>query len=226
MVSVVINGNLKMSNFITVDYTTYSTTLSALQALRDIPHVVSLDFEVQSIYTNAEREEAKLLLKEELDRPTERLCKLVANSSGLSHPTITKITHMIVGLDEATAIVIIISNIQMEVAMLEWVVTSDHHFICHNASYDLKQVYVKTDRLPQKFDDTQLLAKTYINHCDVWRANTGLKELMAQYYDPRWINILGYDNEDLKNEAFLRYSAIDAAATMLLWKQLQEEKEN
>lgn len=214
-----------MSSHITVMYETYSTTFSALQRLQDLPHTLSLDFETQSIYSNEEREEAKQLLKHpDIDRPTERLCKMAANSSGLSFPGITKITHMILGLSSSHSIVIIISSPQMEATLLNWVVQSDHHFIVHNAGFDIKQIYIKTGQFPKDYDDTQLLAKTYINHVEAWKASVGLKELMGQYYDPKWTTIKGYDNENLKDEAFLRYCSIDAAATYLLWEQLQEER--
>jgi hypothetical protein len=45
---------------------------------------------------------------------------------------------------------------------------------------------------------------------------------MSEYYDPRWQEIESYDIQDYKNEAFLRYSAIDGAATFKLWDMLQE----
>ena len=217
-----------MGNYIEVNYKTYSTVLNALEALKDLPYVLGLDFETQSLYSNAERAEAKELLKEEdkLDRPTERLCKLVANSSGLSFPSITKITHMNIGISEKEAIVIVIDNAYMEKTILNWLVTSNHHFVIHNSGFDLKQVYVKTGKLPKHYDDTQLLTKSFINNADTWKANTGLKILMGQYYKPSWSLVKeDYNNEDLKKESFLEYCTIDACACWLLWHQLQEEIE-
>jgi len=215
-----------MADYIDVKYKTYSTTLSALQSLSDLPYTLALDFETQSLYSKEEREEAKQLLKEELDRPTERFCKLVADSSGLSFPSITKITHLNIAWSESEALVVVISNRQMEQAILDWIVTSDHHFIIHNSLFDLKQVYVKTGKLPKHYDDTQLLAKCYINHAETWKANTGLKVLMGDYYKPSWSLVKeDYDNPDLKKESFLMYCAIDACSTYKLWTQLQEERE-
>ena len=214
-----------MTDFIQVDYEVYSTVYSALQRLQSIPHMVSLDFETQSIYSTAEKAEAKELLKHpDIDRPTEKLCKMVANSSGLSYPGITRITHMIIGLSSSHSIIIIISTPQMEQTMLNWIVTTDHRFLIHNAGFDVKQIYIKTGHFPKHYDDTQLLAKTFINHVDIWKASVGLKELMGQYYDPRWAVSIDYDNTDLKDSTFLRYCAIDGAATYLLWSQLQEER--
>lgn len=214
-----------MSDFIHVDYEVFSTPYSALQRLQNIPHIVSLDFETQSIYSIAEKSEAKELLKHpDIDRPTESLCKMVANSSGLSYPRITRITHMIIGTSSSHSIIIIIASPQMETTMLNWIVSTDHHFITHNAGFDVKQIYTKTGKFPKHYDDTQLLSKTFINHVDIWRASVGLKELMGQYYDPRWAVSIDYDNEDLKDDTFLRYCAIDGAATYLLYTQLQEER--
>lgn len=214
-----------MADFIHVDYEVYSTVYSALQRLQSIPHTVSLDFETQSIYTIAEKSEAKELLKHpDIDRPTEKLCKLVSHSSGLSFPSITRITHMIIGTSSSHSIVIVITSPQMEQTLLNWIVTADHHFIIHNAGFDVKQIYVKTGQFPQSYDDTQLLAKTFINHVDIWKASVGLKELMGQYYDPRWAVSIDYDNEDLKDSTFLRYCAIDGASCYLLYTQLLEER--
>ena len=214
-----------MSDFIHVDYEVFSTMYSALQRLSSIPHMVSLDFETQSIYSIAEKNEAKELLKHpDIDRPTEKLCKMVANSSGLSYPLITRITHMIIGTSSSHSIVIVITSPTMEKTLLNWIVTTDHHFIFHNAGFDVKQIYTKTGQFPKHYDDTQLLAKTFINHVDIWKATVGLKELMGQYYDPRWTVSIDYDNEDLKDFTFLRYCAIDGAATYLLYTQLQEER--
>ena len=215
-----------MSNFIEVTYDKYFTLVSALSALKELPYQVSLDFETQSLYNKEEKAEAKKFLKEEeLDRETEKFCKVVANSSGLSYPSITKITHMSIAWSDKDALVVVIPDMRTEMAILNWIVSSNHHFIIHNSLFDLKQVYVKTGKLPKKYDDSQLLAKSFINHSNIWKANVGLKELMSQYYDPKWCGIDGYDDTDLKKESFLKYAAIDACATYLLWTQLQEEIE-
>jgi len=218
-----------MNDFIKVDYEVYTTTYSALKALNSIEqYEIALDFETRSHWNNEEIKEAKALLKENnLTREDERLCKLVSNSSGLSFPSITRTTHMIIGLSESKSIVIIISNEQMEKVMLNWVVNVDKRFIFWNALFDMKLIYVKTRKMVRDYDDGQLFAKCFLNHVEVWKANTGLKHLMGEYYHPEWCLIDGYDNEDLKDRKFLRYSAIDGCATYKAWELLKEmEKED
>jgi len=205
-------------------YTTYYGIAKKLNTLTKIP-ILSLDLELQSIYSISEREEAKLLLKnniQNLTRDDMLLCKVVARASGLSHPSITKITHIIFGLSESESIIFIINDNKSRDLVLNWVINFKGKLLIHNTGFDLKIIHYHTNNFPKDFEDTQLLAKCLINHCDNWKANTGLKELMSSYYDPKWLMIESYDIQNYKDKAFLRYSAIDGAATFKLWEQLQE----
>ena len=209
-----------------VTYSVYSTAYGirkALKALKDVP-LMSYDCEVRSKYSVRERAEAKELLKcckEEMLPEDTILCKLVANSSGLSYPAITKVTHFIFGLSETHSEIMVTDDPKVEQMILEWVADFTGKLIIHNSTFDLKIVYQRTGRLPIDYEDTQLLAKCYMNHVDTWKANTGLKELMGMYYDARWTEVDDYDVEDYKDEDFLRYCAIDGSATYKLWQQLQ-----
>ena len=214
-----------MNKHIEVNYKLYTTTYSALKALDKLPMLISFDVEVQSIYSLDERAEAKELLKccqTEMSGEDLRLTKLVGNSSGLSHPKITKVTHFIFGISKSESIIIICNSHKMENTICNWVADYKGKLIVHNVGYDLKIIHERTGRFPIDFEDTQLLAKCLINDTDDWKARVGLKHLMGSYFDPRWTEIESYDIQDYKNEAFLRYSAIDGAATYYLWEQLQE----
>ncbi len=46
--------------------------------------------------------------------------------------------------------------------------------------------------------------------------------IMSGDFDPRWQEIESYDIVDYKNEAFIRYAAIDGASVWLLYERLQE----
>lgn len=216
-----------MHNFIHVNFKFYTTKYSIIKALDKLKakSILSLDFEVQSIYSVEERTEAKELVKKyqnDLSSEDLRLSKVVANCSGLSHPSITKVTHAIFGLSEDTAQVMVINDKKTEQYIMEWIADFKGKFIIHNSLFDLKIVHYKTGRFPIDFDDTQLLARTLINHTQDWECKTGLKHLMSGYYDVKWQMIESYDIVDLKNKEFLRYCAIDGAATMKLWNDLQE----
>ena len=188
--------------------------------------MLSLDFEVQSIYTLDERAEAKELLKcctDDMVGEDIRLSKLVGNSSGLSHPKITKVTHVIFGLSESEAIIFVVNGPKTELMIMNWIVDFKGKLLIHNSLFDLKLVHHRTGRFPIDFEDTQLLAKCLINNTQDWHARTGLKHLMGEHYDPRWVtSIESYDIIDFKNDAFLRYCSIDGASTFKLWNLLQE----
>jgi len=210
------------SDRIKVEYDVYTTSYKALKALNNLPDTIALDFETRSQWSNAEIREAKDLLKtDELSHEDRILCKLVANSSGLSFPAITKITHVNIAWAKDKALVIVVSSPKMEQVILGWIVNTNRHFIFWNHGFDGKIIYQKTGKFVQSYDDGQLLAKCYLNHCDNWKAKVGLKDLMGEYYQKEWCLIDSYSDEDLKKESFLRYSAIDAAATFYGWEILQ-----
>ena len=216
-----------MNEFIKVDYEVHATQYSIMKALDKLntKPILSYDCETQSQYSLEERAEAKDLLKNHIDELTpedRKLCKLVSKSSGLSHPKITKVTHFIFGLSEDYSVILIAYTPTVENLICEWVANYKNKLVVHNSLFDLKIVHYHTHGFPIDIEDTQLLARCLINHTKDWECKTGLKHLMSEYYDPRWQEIESYDIQDYKNEAFLRYSAIDGAATFKLWNMLQE----
>ncbi len=226
-----------MLDYIEVEYEVYSTPFTIKQQLDKLASypLLSLDTETQSRYTNEERAEAKQLLKccaEEMSPEDTILSKLVSNSSGLSHPSITKVTHFIFGLSESKSVIFICYDMKTELLIWNWVSQYKGKLLIHNASFDLKIMHHRISKFPLDFEDTQLAVKTMINHVETWKANSGLKHLMGSYYDPSWtlLDDEGYDNPDYKNKKFLRYMAIDGAATYklneLIQEQVQELKEH
>lgn len=216
-----------MNNFIVVKFKYYSTGYTINKVLLELENrnILSLDFETQPIYTLDERAEAKELVKkyqDELSSKDLRLSKVVANCSGLSHPSITKVTHVIFGLSNKESIVLIINNKEVEQLVMDWITNFKGKFIVHNSLFDLKIVHHRTEKFPIDFDDTQLIVRTLINHTKDWECRTGLKHLIGQDYDPKWTLIESYDIQDFKNKDFLRYCAIDGAATFKLWEDIQE----
>ena len=215
-----------LNSYIEVTYKAYATSYSINKALKELNTrvLLSYDCETQSIYSLEEREEAKCLLKESNMEPSDiRLSKLVAKSSGLSYPSLVKVTHFIFGISNHESVILIAHDRKTEMIIFDWMIAYRGKLLIHNSLFDLKIVYERTDKLPNDYEDTQLLAKTFLNHTEDWKAKTGLKHLMASQYDPKWELIDTYDIQDYKDEAFLRYCAIDGAATFKLYEELRNE---
>ena len=209
-----------------VNYTLYSSVYSIRKKLPSVfkKPVLSFDVETRSVYDKNLRQEAKAYLKE--DNPVDDLykqAKLVEASSGLSYPSIIKTTHFIFGESRDTSHVVVCDNDDLELEIWQMVAEYKGVFLVHNSLFDLKILYQRTKKLPLKFIDTALIVKCYINHVDIWKAKTGLKELMGDYYNPKWVLTDDYEPKNLKDPKFIMYAATDGAATFYLWEIIQEE---
>ena len=139
------------NEYIDVSYEYYSTYYSIGKKLEELNSktIMSLDFEVQSVYSLEERAEAKLLVKKHLDEMSsddKRLSKVVARASGLSYPEITKVTHMILGLSEDKSIIMIINDSRTEQLVMDWIVQFKNKLIIHNSLFDIKLVFHRTGK--------------------------------------------------------------------------------
>ncbi len=217
-----------MSEIIDVSYKTYTTAISIRNILKELNNhsLLAFDTETRSKYTKAERAEVKELLKyqEELSMEDRLLCKMVNQSSGLSHPKISEVTHWIFSYEIESSIIIITENDRLRQMVADFVVSYKGKLVVHNAGFDLKIVHYLTGKFPIDYEDTQLLAKCYLNHTNVWKAKVGLKDLMGQSYSADWARYNEYDVDDLKDEKFLAYMAIDTSAVLLLFDNLKEHK--
>jgi len=213
-------------SFIVVSYRVYSTLYNINKVLRELNtySVLGFDVETRSIYTQEEIKEAKVLLKHpELVSPEYLIAiKQVARANGLSTPRLIKTTHFIFGISHTYSIILIAQDAKTEMALWYWVVNYPGKLLVHNTGFDLKICYQRTGKLPIDYEDTQLLAKTYINDAENWKAKVGLKVLMGNQYDPKWSLFEDYNVKNLKDKKFLDYAAIDGAAVQLLWEQMNE----
>ena len=223
---------------IKVNYEVASTKFKIKQILDKLStfNLISFDSEVQAVYTIEERKRATKLVEQwkkdkvaeaEYSREDQKLIRQIGRSSGLSHPSITKVTHFIFGISENFSYVLISYDMHTEMMIWNWLAQYKGKVVIHNALFDLKIMHHRVHTLPINYDDTQLMAKCLINDADEFEGKVGLKHLMASYFDPKWtlLDEEGYDNPDYKNEAFLRYSAIDGCACWKLYKMLTEEME-
>lgn len=216
-----------MPKTISVEYTLYTSNygirnnLPKLLARCDL---LSLDTETRSLYDKEERAEAKEYLKD--SEPSDKLyshARVVAESSGLSFPSIVRTTHFIFGESRDKSHVVVCTTPEMELFI--WNLIADYNglFLVHNSLFDLKIMYQRIGRLPKNYKDTALMVKCLINHVNIWKAKTGLKVLMGEYYPPKWALMEDYEPENLKKEDFIKYCAIDGCATYFLYTLILEE---
>ena len=213
---------------ITVEYDVYSSawhTRNALKSLKDIP-LMSFDIETKGVYSKAERKVASKLLETEISPSERKLASLVANNSGLSFPSLVTVTHFVFGISETKSIILIPDSINEEMYIWNWLVNFRGMLVIHNTLFDLKVMYHRTKSYPQSYEDTALMAKALTNNSATWKSKIGLKELMGSHFDPKWTFIDEYEPEDLRKVTFLRYAAIDGAATYKLYQMLMEEFAN
>ncbi len=210
---------------IKVKYDVHSTRYGINKALEQLlcQNVMSFDVETRGVYSKEERKEALELLKQqELPLDTKQLAMLVSHNNGLSFPSLIEVTHFVFGTHQDQSTILICNDPRLELRIWNWLSTYQGLLLVHNTLFDLKIMYNRVGKLPQHYEDTALLAKCLLNDVDTWRAKVGLKDLMAEQYDPSWTLIDEYEPENLKDPKFLKYAAIDGAATFKLYNDIQQ----
>ena len=209
---------------IKVDYQVHATGWHIQKALRELAHqpILAFDTETSGVYAKEERAKAKAWLEKEIKFDDRRLVSLIANNSGLSYPSLINVTHFVFGTSRSTAVILVPENPPQEMFVWQFLRSYAGKVIVHNSLFDLKIMYHRVKELPSDFDDTALMAKAMINNADNWKAKIGLKDIMAEHYDPRWEMIDEYEPDDPLEQKFLRYASIDGAATFYLYELLLE----
>ncbi len=222
-------GNMRMNKIIPVRFDVARTVWKMKQdfqkyVLNNDKQLVSVDTETHGIYSHEERKEARQLLKQEdLSMQTIKLLRLISSNSGLSHPSLMRTTHFIFGLSKDCSIILLPSSLEEELMIWEMMLKFEGTYLVHNALFDFLTMYHRIGVLPPNFTDTSLLAKCFLNHVDVWKAKTGLKELMSDFYDPSWALFDNHEPEDPSDPKVLQYAATDGAATFYLYELIREE---
>jgi len=217
---------MSFDSFIKVEYDVYASTYSIknkLPKLLDSKSMLGFDTETRSVYDKATRKEAEKYLKTaDPYNPLRKQALVVAESSGLSYPSIVRTTHFIFGETKDKSNVVVCDTEQKE--MLVWQMVADYEgtLLVHNSLFDLKIMFQRLGKLPKNYVDTALLAKCLVNHVNIWKAKTGLKVLVGSYYDPKWSLMEDYEPDNLKKKSFMDYSATDGAAVVLLYELIQE----
>lgn len=208
-----------------VTYEVASTAWTARKLLNYLERypILSFDTETKGVYTVEEREEAKEILKAKYSNDIRKMAALIAANSGLSYPSLVDVTHFVFGTAEDHSKIIVADGPKMELLVWNWIARQQEIlFAIHNTVFDLKLMKHRINRMPNNYEDTQLMAKCLTNHCDAWRAKVGLKDLMGTHYAPAWSLLDEYEPKDPKDPNFLLYAATDGAATIKLYNMCLE----
>lgn len=207
---------------VTYDWTDdFDIAKSWLEELDKTYSILGLDFEAAVKYSDEEVAEAKQRLESEDLEFYERLhLNQLVNATALSHPSHSFPTHISIGLSESEAKVIIIHTYELLYLVMDWLVTTDITQVWHNASFDFQIVYYHTKQFPKNYEDTQILAKSILNHVEVYKAKTGLKELGSEWYGSWSISADSFSVSEMYKPYVLKYAAIDACCTLKLWNQI------
>lgn len=206
---------------------TFDSTNNPLQAIRwlsSIPSdIIACDFETASRYTD----EQKLAFSNQLSSlPPNSLeshhLKQLISSDGLSHPSLSQVTHFQYAYSESHAFVIILDSPRITDIVLNWLVTTSITQIWHNSSFDFQYIYHHTGKFPLNYEDSQLLAKTLLNNVNNQKAQVGLKYLQGYKYGDWAVSSDSFHLSQMYDPTLLKYCAVDACATYSLWTELQE----
>jgi len=212
-----------------VNYEVASTSYTIGQVLRKLSDkpILAFDTEVRSIYSNKEIKEAKELLKDTINMNRDLIneLKLIAGSSGLSYPKITKVTHFIFSYEQSNSYILIPNSPQEEIRIWNWLANYTGKTLVWNSLFDMKIMYERIQKLPIDLEDPMLMLRTLINDVDSWKCRTGLKEFVGSYYDPKWSLMEDYTNENYKDKTFLQYCATDTSALLLAYELICNESD-
>ena len=209
---------------IKVNYEYTNNTYRAKQWLDNLPDLFAADFEVASKYTKKEKDTFMYRLQNNnLSFEEYRTTLQKYTSDGLSHPSLTVITHLSVGWSDNEGYVIVCDTDAIRNLVCNFLVSTNKTQIWHNACYDFLRIHYLTHKLPKNYIDTQLLAKSLLNNANPFKDRTGLKELMAYAYGDWAISKENFTLEEMWKEETIRYSATDSCATYKLYEDIQAE---
>ena len=182
--------------------------------------VIACDFEVASSWSDKEKARYAKKLEDSINDEDKLYYRQILATDGLSHPALTKLTHLSIAWSDNDAYVFILANDIITNALLDFLVDTDVLELWHNACFDLKHIYYHTDKFPKHFVDTQLLAKCYLNDASNALCDTSLKALMRDTYGDWAMAKDNFNQDNQYDEKMLEYSAIDACATYALFRQM------
>lgn len=211
-----------MDSPIVVNYEYTNNLYKAKQWLNNLPDLFAADFEVASKFTKKQKEVLKLRLENCYNNEKQRILLQQITSDGLSHPSLTVITHLSVGWTDRDSYVIVCDTEQIRELILNFLITTNKLQLWHNSIFDFKHIKYHTNVIPLNYLDTQLLAKSILNDADSFKDRTGLKELMSYAYGSWAVAKESFTLEEMWDENMLRYAATDPCATYKLYQDILE----
>ncbi len=206
-----------------VNFQFTSNLLTADSWLRELDThpILALDFETAVRYTPADYASFQSTIDSPLSTHLEkRAAQAKLRATALDHPTHLTITHLSVAWSPSDAYVFVITSTKLLNRILTWLTTSTTTQVWHNFSYDGRIIHYLTGKFPHHVEDTQLLAKTILNHVEVFKAKTSLKELAAHRYGDWAISSDNFSLAQMHEPHVIRYAAIDSCATFWLWTSI------
>lgn len=209
---------------IQVNYEYTNNLYKAKKWLQGLPNLFAADFEVASKFTAKEKEHIKYKLDNyHLKDESKRILLQQLTSDGLSHPSLTVITHLSIGWSDRDSYVIVCDNPAIRNLVYRFLVTTPKQQLWHNAVFDFKHIFYHTGVLPSNYIDTQLLAKSILNDADSFKDRTSLKELMGYAYGDWAISKEDFTLEEMWSESMIKYTATDSPATYKLYYDILED---
>ena len=210
-----------MQPSIKVNYQKTETAYIAQQWLNSLPDLFAADFEVAIKYTTQEIAEFKEQLKLSTNKAEQIRLQSIINADPLGLPQHCVITHLSVAWSESDSYVFVLTNEAITRVVLRFLTTTTKKQVWHNAGYDFRQLLYHSGKVPLNYEDTQILAKTLMNHVESYKADTGLKSLAGQWYGSWGISADNFTIEQIRDINNIKYAATDACATYKLWTELQ-----
>lgn len=199
----------------------------AMEWLNSLTGPFTADFESASKFDDEEKafiQDQLKLLDPEVNQAEYIELQQQLESSGLSHPSLTDLTHLVIGLDEENSYVIILTP-ENQQPVLNFLVETELKQIWHNLSFDGKHILYHTGKFPKNYEDTQLLAWAYKNHANTFQAKVGLKGLAEKIYS-NWAVASDMFNLDNKYDPqLLEYAGIDGNATWFVWNEFSTKED-
>jgi hypothetical protein len=211
-----------------VSFKSTSSTYWGSKWLESLPDLFAADFEVAPRADGSQKKMDQWRLDKfspVLSREEKRLLKQSVNSTGLSHPSLTTVTHLSVAWSDHDAYVLVCEDPNMVDMLMRFLVNTDKTMLFHNFGYDGGIIYYYTHKLPKHVIDTQLLAKSILNNADHLKGETGLKTLMSYKYSKWGLSKDSFTLEEQNKDYMLEYSATDACATYALYQDILKDLE-
>jgi hypothetical protein len=212
---------MQVQHSIDVQYQSTNDPETAKEWLNSLPKVFSADFETAVRYPKEVIEDAKTKMIDTTLPKKERVVhQAIANASALGHPSHCTITHCSIAYSEKDAYVFIIDAQPIADVVLDFLVHTDRTQVWHNYAYDGRFIRYYAGQDAKNVEDTQIFAKTLVNHVEVFKARSGLKDLAGHWYGDWGISADNFTIAQQYDKHVIKYAAIDACATFKLWEYL------